>query len=293
MSERTAQTETSARETDHYSYTFSFAGDCTIGSLLEWQGSLDIDFQSVVKDDYATAQLLFGGAPEANGGYFYVIPRGQGESVNIEIDYDVLTLDSCLSTTLSGTKDFGSQVENQIAKNDIFGDGIDFEAGKQYDIHIHLGMTSVKIEAEVKPWDDSTPAADVDLPDNQPEGSVTPTPPTPAPTFADQVADALGSGVTVTPNADGSAVTVTGAPTSAADLNALFASLGNAGVTSISMDGNAYNWDANSSQFIWQKSDTQSFDLGFAINADYQGNIKSFELTTSGDLAGTINLEYE
>ena len=53
MSERTAQTETSARETDHYSYTFSFAGDCTIGSLLEWQGSLDIDFQSVVKDDYA------------------------------------------------------------------------------------------------------------------------------------------------------------------------------------------------------------------------------------------------
>ena len=225
-----------------------------------------------VKDDYATAQLLFGGDPEANGGYFYVIPRGQGESVNIEIDYDVLTLDSCLSTTLSGTKDFGSQVENQIAKNDIFGDGIDFEAGKQYDIHIHLGMTSVKIEAE---------------------GSVTPTPPTPAPTFADQVADALGSGVTVTPNADGSAVTVTGAPTSAADLNALFASLGNAGVTSISMDGNAYNWDANSSQFIWQKSDTQSFDLGFAINADYQGNIKSFELTTSGDLAGTINLEYE
>ena len=33
--------------------TFSFAGDCTIGSLLEWQGSLDIDFQSVVREDYA------------------------------------------------------------------------------------------------------------------------------------------------------------------------------------------------------------------------------------------------
>lgn len=35
------------------SYLFSFAGDCTIGSLLEWQGSLDIDFQSVVGNDYA------------------------------------------------------------------------------------------------------------------------------------------------------------------------------------------------------------------------------------------------
>lgn len=53
MTERTVQTETGSEETDHCSYTFSFAGDCTIGSLLEWQGSLDIDFQSVVKDDYA------------------------------------------------------------------------------------------------------------------------------------------------------------------------------------------------------------------------------------------------
>ena len=34
-------------------YLFSFAGDCTIGSLLEWQGSLDTDFQSVVGEDYA------------------------------------------------------------------------------------------------------------------------------------------------------------------------------------------------------------------------------------------------
>ena len=35
------------------SWLFSFAGDCTIGSLLEWQGSLAQDFQSVVGDDYA------------------------------------------------------------------------------------------------------------------------------------------------------------------------------------------------------------------------------------------------
>ena len=35
------------------SWLFSFAGDCTIGSLLEWQGSIAQDFQSVVGDDYA------------------------------------------------------------------------------------------------------------------------------------------------------------------------------------------------------------------------------------------------
>ena len=34
-------------------YTLSFAGDCTIGSLVEWQGSEPGDFQSVVGSDYA------------------------------------------------------------------------------------------------------------------------------------------------------------------------------------------------------------------------------------------------
>ena len=35
------------------SYTLSFAGDCTIGSLLEWQGTQPGDFQSVVGTNYA------------------------------------------------------------------------------------------------------------------------------------------------------------------------------------------------------------------------------------------------
>ena len=34
-------------------YTFSFAGDCTIGSLLEWQGEVEGDFQSVVGTNYS------------------------------------------------------------------------------------------------------------------------------------------------------------------------------------------------------------------------------------------------
>ena len=239
-------------------------------------------------------QLLFGGDPGKNEGYFYVIPRDtENQKVNVKIKYGVLTLDNNLAGKLSGSTDFGSDIENVIEKTDIFG-GLDFKAGYQYQINIHLGMTSVKIDAKVEAWSDGSDPTNVNLPDNQPD-QTTPTP-TPAPTFADKVTAALGSAVTVTPNADGSAVTVTGASTEADALNALFESLATAGVTSISMDGNAYNWDANSSQFRWQISDTMGYTLGYAINSDYndtQVNRRSFALTTSGDLAGTITLEYE
>ena len=34
-------------------YIFSFAGDCTIGGLLEWESGIGIDFLSVVGEDYA------------------------------------------------------------------------------------------------------------------------------------------------------------------------------------------------------------------------------------------------
>jgi hypothetical protein len=122
----------------------------------------------------ADPQLVFGGASNANDGFFYVIPRSQNEGVNIRINYDVLTLDPSLATTLSGTKDFGSEVENQISKEDIFGEGIDFEPGKQYVIKIHLGMTSVKFEATVEDWAEPVNETDVDLPDNQPEGAAEP-----------------------------------------------------------------------------------------------------------------------
>lgn len=105
--------------------------------------------------------------PEENGGFFYVIPRNADESVNVTIAYDVETIDPKLAGKLSDNETYGSSIENVISKENIFGEGVDFEAGKQYEIHIHLGMTSVKIDAEVTDWDDSVEPADVDLPDNQ------------------------------------------------------------------------------------------------------------------------------
>ena len=114
-------------------------------------------------------QLLFGGDEEKNGGFFYVIPRNEknGAPVNVKIVYDVETIDPALPGLLSDGMTHGISIENIIQKEAILGDKTDFEAGKQYLVKIHIGMTSVKIEAVVTAWDDQG-TTEVDLPDNQP-----------------------------------------------------------------------------------------------------------------------------
>ena len=109
-------------------------------------------------------QLLFGGE-NVNEGFFYVIPRNEGSPVDVTIAYDVETIDKNLAGKLSDGETHGISIENIISKNDIFG-GLDFKAGYQYEINIHLGMTSVKVEATVTDWI-NTDQTDVELPDNQ------------------------------------------------------------------------------------------------------------------------------
>ena len=115
---------------------------------------------------YQGTMLLFGGDPSKNDGYFYVIPRNEETEVNVSITYDVVTIDPNLAQTLSDDLSKGISIQNKISKEAIFGDGIDFEPGKQYDIKIHLGMTSVKIEATVTPWVVNGETT-VNLPNNQ------------------------------------------------------------------------------------------------------------------------------
>ena len=112
--------------------------------------------------------LLFGGDPAKNGGFFYVIPRNEQSNgnVGITIAYDVETIDGSLAGKLSDGETHGISIENVISKSDIFG-GNDFKAGYTYDIQIHLGMTSVKIEATVTNWENAV-VYKVDLPANQP-----------------------------------------------------------------------------------------------------------------------------
>ena len=99
-----------------------------------------------------------------------MIPRGQEEDVDITICYDVETIDEALAGKLADNKTHGSLIENVITKTAIFGEGVDFEAGKQYEVHIHLGMTSVKISADVEDWVEAEGSpADPALPANQDE----------------------------------------------------------------------------------------------------------------------------
>lgn len=109
-----------------------------------------------------TPQNVFGGVGE----YFYVIPRNNNEPVDMTIVYDVETIDDNLAGKLSDNATHGSTIENVISKFNIFGAGIDFKPGYTYNIKIHIGMTSVKVDAEVLPWTADNNAV-VNLPDNQ------------------------------------------------------------------------------------------------------------------------------
>lgn len=115
-----------------------------------------------------TPQNLFGGDETANGGYFYVIPRNEASGkVDLQIAYDVETIDPALAGKLSDGETHGISIENVISKSNIFND-LDFKAGYVYEIKIHLGMTSVKVEATVTQWtDNQTNHIDAELPANQ------------------------------------------------------------------------------------------------------------------------------
>jgi len=97
----------------------------------------------------------------------YVIPTNQ--PLRVTIVYDVETYDPKLvSQYLSDGSTNGSTIENNITANitDGSSDPIVLEAGKAYTVNLHLGMTSVKMEAEVTEWAVGATAT-VPLPDNE------------------------------------------------------------------------------------------------------------------------------
>ena len=127
--------------------------------------------------------------------YIYVIPTN--EQMDVTIVYDVETIDPNLSGYLADGATHGSSIENRIYKESVFGGNI--EAGKAYQLKLHLGMTSVKVDAEVVDWD-ATTTKDVDLPNNTRSVYVTPS-----------VGNVVASGASVALTAklgDGTAVTL-------------------------------------------------------------------------------------
>ena len=94
----------------------------------------------------------------------FVIPSS--EPLKVTLVYDVETKDDKLSTLLSDGVTHGSTVENVISKNiQIGGSDFSLDAGKKYTIALHIGLTSVKFDASVSPWEGGQ-SASADLPQN-------------------------------------------------------------------------------------------------------------------------------
>ena len=96
----------------------------------------------------------------------YVIPVD--ETITVTIDYDVETEDANLPNLLSDGETYGSKINNKISKTITFGTATKFENGKSYVIRLHLGMNSVKFDADIVDWVDVDPI-DTYLPQNGPE----------------------------------------------------------------------------------------------------------------------------
>lgn len=108
------------------------------------------------------SQALFGETAHS----LLVVPAN--EQLRVTIVYDVETADATLPKFLSDGVTRGSTVENKITKVITLGsDPLKLEAGKAYNISLHLGMTSVKFDAAVSNWEDKGPVDDY-LPANLP-----------------------------------------------------------------------------------------------------------------------------
>jgi hypothetical protein len=95
----------------------------------------------------------------------FVIPNR--DPLKVTIVYDVETKDPNVAGFLSDGKTHGSTVENKItkeikSKHDV---NITMGAGYQYTVYLHLGMTSVKVDASVSDWVNSH-ESNTDLPVN-------------------------------------------------------------------------------------------------------------------------------
>ena len=89
---------------------------------------------------------------DADDGYFYVVPRGQKQGVDLDMTYYRETIDPRLSVLLSDGETHGMLLESTLSKKDLLGQNVDFEAGKSYVINIVLGSEKPKMEVLVSDW---------------------------------------------------------------------------------------------------------------------------------------------
>ena len=106
---------------------------------------------------------LFNGALDAP---VMVIPT-PGVPMSVTIVYDVETEDRRLAGYLSDGVTHGSSVENKITKTITTSESnMILSSGKKYVVKLHLGLTSVRFDADVAVWDNTTYEGSGYLPEN-------------------------------------------------------------------------------------------------------------------------------
>jgi hypothetical protein len=135
----------------------------SVAGALKGQGILATKDKGIPHDQFIN---LFDGANGDVTAPIYVIPSG--EQLDIQIAYDVETIDENLYSLLSDNINHGSNIENIIYKTNVLSGKTmpTIEAGYTYTIKIIVGLESVKFDVEVTPWDETTPDSQIGLPEN-------------------------------------------------------------------------------------------------------------------------------
>ena len=139
----------------------------SVAGALKGQGILATKDKGIPHDQFIN---LFDGANGDVTAPIYVIPSG--EQLDIQIAYDVETIDENLYSLLSDNINHGSNIENIIYKNNVLALNASpvvttIEAGYTYTIKIIVGLESVKFDVEVTAWPEPGTTSEIDLPANK------------------------------------------------------------------------------------------------------------------------------
>lgn len=106
--------------------------------------------------DFATTNVTTAKTTlNSNDKYLMILPQSV-TNLKFKVVYKVKTTDTALN---GGSSEITNTIEETVTN-------FTFAAGKAYTFNLHLGMTSVKFDAEVSGWDNVTPGTVVNLPIN-------------------------------------------------------------------------------------------------------------------------------
>lgn len=99
----------------------------------------------------------------ADDSYIMIIPQDLSSGgFYVYVEYDVITIDTNIGNNSNTYEGLKSKITNHISTKVS---GINFQSGKAYTLNLQLGMTSVKVDADVDPWSEVGGTV-VDLPQN-------------------------------------------------------------------------------------------------------------------------------